>query len=126
MPWRISVSAVAWAVVMRCIGGLLPFGLAGSGILFNTLNKSVPGLEASSVLASLVWGPPAWHVRRAATRGGKGKMRHLRLALAGLAGMALGAAGSLPARAQDVHVGVVISQTGPAASLGIPQTKSIA
>jgi branched-chain amino acid transport system substrate-binding protein len=53
-------------------------------------------------------------------------MRHLRLVLAGLTGMALGAAGSLPARAQDVHVGVVISQTGPAASLGIPQTKSIA
>ena len=36
------------------------------------------------------------------------------------------AATSLAARADTIHVGVVISQTGPAASLGIPQRNSIA
>jgi len=43
---------------------------------------------------------------------------------AALAGFALAA--STPARADTIHVGVTISTTGPAASLGIPQRNSIA
>jgi branched-chain amino acid transport system substrate-binding protein len=43
---------------------------------------------------------------------------------AALAGFALAAA--TPARADTIHVGVTISTTGPAASLGIPQRNSIA
>jgi branched-chain amino acid transport system substrate-binding protein len=43
-----------------------------------------------------------------------------------LAASAAFAATSLSARADTIHVGVVISQTGPAASLGIPQRNSIA
>ena len=33
---------------------------------------------------------------------------------------------ALAARADTVHVGVTLSMTGPAASLGIPESKSIA
>ena len=49
-------------------------------------------------------------------------IKRMALAAALLAGSALAA----PVFAQTVHVGVVISQTGPAAALGIPQRNSIA
>jgi len=52
-----------------------------------------------------------------------GLSRALLLASAAVFATAMGAAG---AHAQTIHVGVVASLTGPAASLGIPQKNSIA